>query len=410
MQGKRFLRSLRLTNLLSYGPDSETFELLPLNVLIGRNGSGKSNLVDALALLRSAPLDFLEPIRMGGGILEWVWKGNSPAGEATVDATLENAPGKDPLRYRMVIAAENERASLVDEAIEYAKPSKPGASEPFFFYRFQRGDPVVFTTEIPAGVGSPDSVKEYQQRSGLKREDMIPNQSVLAQLKDPTRYPAITYLGRQLQRICIFTEWNLGRRARFRQAQHVDLPSDFLTEDLGNLWLVCNDLESRHPKVWDNIVAKLRTFNPAVSHLKINISVSTVQLLIHEEQMSSPIPAVRLSDGTLRFLCLLVVLCHPNPPPLVCIEEPELGLHPDMLKTVAELLIDASKRMQLIVTTHSDVLVSALSDVPEAVVVCEKDESGTKLKRLEPDKLEHWLKKYSLGEVWSMGEIGGNRW
>ena len=122
------------------------------------------------------------------------------------------------------------------------------------------------------------------------------------------------------------------------------------------------------------------------------------------------VPATRLSDGTLRYLCLLAILCHPNPPPLICIEEPELGLHPDVLPTLADLLKDASDRTQLIVTTHSDVLVDALTDQPEAVIVAERGPQGTTLTRLDADKLKPWLEKYRLGQLWTRGEIGGTRW
>jgi predicted ATPase len=101
---------------------------------------------------------------------------------------------------------------------------------------------------------------------------------------------------------------------------------------------------------------------------------------------------------------------HPTPPPLICIEEPEAGLHPDILPTIAELLVDASQRTQLIVTTHSETLISALGDYPEAVIVCERDERGTRLERLEREPLLDWLAKYSLGKMWRMGQIGGNRY
>lgn len=111
-----------------------------------------------------------------------------------------------------------------------------------------------------------------------------------------------------------------------------------------------------------------------------------------------------------RYLCLLALLCHPTPPPLLCLEEPELGLHPDLLTTVAELLVEASQRTQLVVTTHSDALVSALTDAPESVLVVEHDLTGTQLRRLEATRLKRWLEKYSLGELWRMGEIGGTRW
>jgi predicted ATPase len=95
---------------------------------------------------------------------------------------------------------------------------------------------------------------------------------------------------------------------------------------------------------------------------------------------------------------------------LICIEEPELGLHPDVLPTLAELMKEASERCQLIVTTHSDVLVDAMTDQPESVVVCEKGDDGTVLRRLSADDLKPWLEKYRLGELWTRGEIGGTRW
>jgi len=95
---------------------------------------------------------------------------------------------------------------------------------------------------------------------------------------------------------------------------------------------------------------------------------------------------------------------------MICIEEPELGLHPDILPGLADLLREASERCQIIVTTHSDVLVDALTDTPESIVICEKEDGQTKLKRLNRDELSHWLEKYRLGELWISGELGGTRW
>ena len=71
---------------------------------------------------------------------------------------------------------------------------------------------------------------------------------------------------------------------------------------------------------------------------------------------------------------------------------------------------EASERTQIIVTTHSDILVDAMTDMPEAILVAEKHEGGTELTRLDPEKLKPWLAEYRLGEIWSRGQIGGNRW
>ena len=230
--------------------------------------------------------------------------------------------------------------------------------------------------------------------------------SILSQLKDPINYPEITYLGNTFREMRLFLAKDLGTDMRMRMPQDTTQPGDFLLPNGRNLALVLNDLQ--HKRSLRPIVERLKEFYCRVEDITTRTYGGTIQLFIHEQGLAQPIPAARLSDGTLRYLCLLTILCHPEPPPLLCIEEPELGLHPDILPTIAELLIEASQRTQLIVTTHSDVLVSALSDVPEAVLVCERDKEGTHLHRLEPDRLKEWLEKYSLGELWRMGEIGGN--
>ena len=93
---------------------------------------------------------------------------------------------------------------------------------------------------------------------------------------------------------------------------------------------------------------------------------------------------------------------------VICIEEPETGLHPDVIPAFANLLVEASKHIQIIVTTHSDILVDALSNTPEAVVICEKVNGASQLRRLNADDLQVWLEKYRLGELWTSGQLGGN--
>lgn len=116
-----------------------------------------------------------------------------------------------------------------------------------------------------------------------------------------------------------------------------------------------------------------------------------------------------MSDGTLRWLCLLAVLLDPEPPPLICLEEPDTGLHPDLIHTLAELLRSASTRTQVILTTHNVQLVSEFSQTPEDVVVCERNRGSTSLRRLDREDLSAWL-DHSLGHIWMSGGIGGTRW
>jgi predicted ATPase len=112
----------------------------------------------------------------------------------------------------------------------------------------------------------------------------------------------------------------------------------------------------------------------------------------------------------LRYLTLIAILCNPTLPPLICIDEPELGLHPDAIPRIATLLQETSEKCQLIVTTHSQIFIESFDKNPEAVLVCEKSENGTNLTRLDKVALEPWLRKYSLAELWARGDIGGNPW
>lgn len=153
----------------------------------------------------------------------------------------------------------------------------------------------------------------------------------------------------------------------------------------------------------------LRKLYEGVENINFSIDGGKV-LLFLEETGDREIPATRLSDGTLRYLALLAILLHPEPPPLVAIEEPELGLHPDVIPHIAQLLVRASERTQLVITTHSRMLVEALGDDPSRILVCEKEDGETRIRRLDASRLAAWLKDYSLGELWSMGELGGNRW
>ena len=392
MKRNRLIHRIRLSNLLSFGPDAEEVELRPLNVLIGPNGSGKSNLIEAISLFKAAPQDLVEPIREGGGIGAWIWKGEAASQTAQIEAIIENPNGNQALRYALTFAQAGQRFELSDERIENEQ-AYPDQENPYFYFGYRNGQPYL-------------NLKEIGQRQ-LLREDVNPEQSILSQRRDPDSYPEITYLGDALRKIRLYREWSFGRSTPPRLPQPADLPNDFLAEDGRNLGLVLNLLRTK-PGVKKKLLEALRELNEAIDDFDTLIQGGTVQLFMQEGNIS--IPATRLSDGTLRYLCLLAIVCHPNPPPLVCIEEPELGLHPDILPPLAKLLLEASERCQLIVTTHSEVLVDALTDSPESILVCEKPKDRTEMRRLERKDLAAWLERYRLGELWRSGELGGNRW
>jgi predicted ATPase len=379
--------------MLSFGPDARPLELLPLNVLIGPNGSGKSNLLEAIALLRSAPTKLAAPIRGSGsgGIAEWIWKG-APLGTAHLEVVIDNPDGRQPLRHAIEFAASSSKFELMDEWIKNALPYA-GHEDANFYYKYQGGRPVL-------------AVRDGGERK-VERQDIALDESILSQRKDPDQYPELAHLARTYGRIRLFREWSFGRASIFRSPQSADMPNDLLEEDFSNLGLFLNHLRSV-PKAKSLIVQRLRDLYAGLDDFDVRVKGGSVEVFLQEGDFV--IPASRLSDGTLRYLCLLAILCDPVPPPLICIEEPELGLHPDIIPKIADLLKSASDRTQLIVTTHSDILVDAMSDRPESVVVVEKEDAATQTRRLEANSLTNWLKEYRLGQLWTKGQIGGTRW
>ena len=389
------IKSLRLDGLLSFAPGSEGFELGSLNVLIGPNGSGKSNVVEALQLLQAAPSNFAAAIRDGGGPSEWLWKGSNPANSASLEAILDaDSPTGRPLLYWIKFGNSRSRVEVLDEAIEDTE-SIPGKSDVYFYYRFQAGNPVL----------NAKTIEGHRAKRYLKRDTLAPSESVLTQRKDPDLYPEVTWVGERLAAIQVIREWSFGRYALLRQPQPADLPADRLLPDSRNLALLLNEIEHRDGRSLNELI---RRFFPRFDRMSTRVTGGTVQFYLHETDFQAPIPATRLSDGTIRFVAMVATLLAPSPPPLVCIEEPELGLHPDAVALVGELLVQVSHRTQLVVTTHSDALVSVLTSSPDAIVACERPGEATELRRLEPEKLASWLEDYSLGDLWRMGELGAN--
>jgi predicted ATPase len=113
----------------------------------------------------------------------------------------------------------------------------------------------------------------------------------------------------------------------------------------------------------------------------------------------------QLSDGTLRYICLATLLLQPKPPATIIIDEPELGLHPYAIKLLASLLHESAQKAQIIVSTQASLLLDELT--PEQVIVVNQRNGESILERQDPEKLSDWLKEYTLGQLWEKNELGG---
>ncbi|MCY4559926.1 MAG: AAA family ATPase [Chloroflexi bacterium] len=407
------IKSLHLKNILSF--KDARLDLQPLNVLIGANGSGKSNLIDVIALLQSVPRDLGGFLRQNGPTGDWIWNGagrsETPLQIAEILAIMnlsaaDIAYALDATVARNQLVSVSERIDVVDLGEGEVRYSIP-------VLQSQNVTAKMWPAQVDGGIAI---AARYSDEPVIA--DSHPLRSVLSEIRDPTRYPVLTDLAFLLHNTKIYRDWTVSRKNVVRFPQPTDGSLDFLEEDFSNLALVVNDLLSR--RLEPSLDSYLKRFYETYESLHPRIFGNTIELIVNETGMASTLPASRLSDGTIRFIALLAILCRPEPPPLICIEEPEIAMHPDSLGLIAELLRKASERTQIIVTTHSPEFVSHFSDEPECIVVCDRDaEEGTQFHRVSRQELTEWqdiyqqtgkeLVVYGLSEMWMSGSIGGVR-
>lgn len=389
------IERLELKNILSFGPDAPPIELRPLNVLIGPNGSGKSNLLDVIALLRSLPNSLTEFFRLNGPATDWIGPHSAlPLPIAGIKCSVQIEGWKGDYAIEIAPFIEGTLVAFVQSEKIHEWTS-----------RFQAAQPVCERRALTVNYYTKHGIEDVT--ASTSTSDYRVTDSVLSLLRDAERFSAITTLGRILRESHLYRELPYGRQHRARKAQSTEFLSGRLNEDGSNLNQVLLALRKK-PVVRKAILGALSELNPAIT--EFNVAVQANQSLLYIEEDGHPVPASRISDGLLRMLCLMAILLDPDAKGTICLEEPEVGLHPDAILLLAKMLKEASSRCQVIVTTHSEVLVDCFSDEPESIVVCERENGSTTMRRLEPAALKKWLEEYSLAQLWSKGVLGGNRW
>ena len=389
------LQELLVEGFLSFG-ERTSFEFGKLNILVGPNGAGKSNLVDCIRMLRYAPLDIQETFK-DSGFEEWLYRGSDlQSGSAFLQITVNLSEIRTKILHQIRLGPpQNSRAPL-EEVISNASMQSEQL-DPYFIGSYRSE---AFLSNVGTG-------KRRRKRTlGVNEHD--PFQSILSQIRDIEQYPEITRLSNLYANFRIYSEWTFGRTSNLRDSTPANRSNTMLSEFMSDLPLALNGLEntSAHEK----IRVLLRELKETYVDYATRILFGRVGLELQESPFELPLPARRLSDGTLRFLALSAILLQPNPSPLICLEEPELGMHPDMIRMVATMIIEASAKTQLIITTHSEHLLSALQDDFDVLFAFDTGVTGSIVRRFSQEEYKDWRVSHTLGELWTSGELGGNRW
>lgn len=347
-----------------------------LNVLIGANGSGKSNFISLFRLLnRMVKGGFKLYIDITGGANSYLHLGEKNTNQIKLDLKF------GPNGYNVIW-----------------KPSQTNnlifAEESALFY----------------GAGHTQPFQDILQSEFLRvSDDLSGFESGLLKLPD-SGYKVSKHVLENLKSWICYHFHDTSDTANIKKECPINL-NEFLLPDGGNLAAFLYALRKTSPKNYDAIRDVVRLAVPFFDdfHLRPNPNNPNAILLEWRQKNADyPFMPYQLSDGTLRFMCLATVLLQPNPPATIIIDEPELGLHPAAINILGGIIRSVTQRpnpLQLIISTQSVELVNQFK--PEDIVVAERKDQETILHRIDVKDMDKWLEDYSLGELWEKNILGG---
>ena len=378
--------------------EQATWEPGNLNLLVGPNGSGKSNLLRLLELISNVARGKLaESINQAGGMVPLLW--NQEARSFGWKLTLKNEDFLPKSKLHLVVhdieisSSFGSGYSIDNEGLASLKTLEQGE------------------TEIPDWVYRRDGTKAWFDNQGTKQDVSTDEFNSDESLISPGNFGPSPLTLRLTQGIivswCVYQTINVSQDAPLRQPV-ITQPAESVLPDASNLAAVLHTFYTSNRDFKQRIDEGMRAafgdefveivFQPA--------SAQRIQLAIQWRSSKQPHAGLELSDGTLRFLFLLTVLASPEPPRLIAIDEPEVGLHPSMFPIVAEYAAEAAaEQTQVVLSSHSPEFLDAFTEHAPHVTVCHWEEGKTRLFSLAPEKLKKWLETYRLGHLFTSGDL-----
>lgn len=341
-------------------------ELGKLNVLIGPNGSGKSNLVSYFQMLREM---------LGWRLQVWVAK-RGGAG-------------------RVLTFGARHTAKLVSR-IEF--------DEMAYEFHLEHTDTDQFTVGYES-LFYHESNHQYSYSLGTGKAEV----GIHAKLRWDTPIPAAQIIHNSMLNWGAYHFHDTSETAPVKSTSSLHV-HHFLRPNGSNLAAYLYWLKHFRADAYEQILKTAQLAIPILHDFqlepnKISADESTIQLMWRQKDSDYPFLASQLSDGSLRFICLVTALMQPEPPSTIIIDEPELGLHPYAIHLLGALLRSASQRMQVIVATQSTLLLDEFS--VDDLITVELQGGLSVFKRLEEEQFAEWLKDFSVGELWSKNVLGG---
>lgn len=346
-------------------------ELTPLNILIGANGSGKSNFISFFKLLRwmmQSPGQLQTFIGMSGGANTFLFDGAAITPQFKAELSFTTESGQNDYFMRLFHAA-SDTLIFAEEKYRYSSFDIEG---------------IASWTELDGGHRESEIVK-------------------VARLGEDKTAKTIFSL---IQRCVVHQFNNTSETSRIRQRWDIE-DNLYLKEDAANLAPFLFRLRENEPKSYLRIVETIRQITPFFADFVFEPVRDRVILQWKELGSDLIFSSHQASDGTLRTIALIALLLQPKHqlPDILIFDEPELGLHPYAINIIAGLMQSISQQTRIILATQSASLIDYFE--PEDIIVVERHERKSLFYRKSYEELQDWLDDYSLSELWNKNVIGG---
>lgn len=400
-----------------------------LNIFIGSNGSGKSNLIHVFRFLQDSIEDYTSEER---GVSSFDDAVSALGGLRMLDFKMQR-PANVEFQYKFSPTEMNPKGGVLDLHLQVPEKAKvfnnyevlynaepvSGCDEPYYYYKCHDRQPGFGIFSLFQG--------EYSRSTHFEQLPSVPtNRLVLAHIsrmleesKHPPEITPVFKFRREL--IDTISKWrfynaNDMNLSDIRNAEPKRGPGDLYLSSSGeNLALVLSNLFNDDIEFEEQIQNAAKAILPNTKKVRSSFSgrLSLTVEWYFEKLGKEPFYLNELSDGTVRMLCWAIVLHSPYLPPLISIDEPEMGLHPAWMPVLAEWIKKASKRTQVFVTTHSADLLDHFTDcLDDIYCFCTiDDKSHFEIKRLNKDELQPKLDEgWQLGDLYRVGDPGVGGW
>jgi predicted ATPase len=395
-----------------YGFKDTTIKIHPeTNILIGINGSGKSNFLKVLRLLKEsvAGVGLSKHIMENlGGFDNIFFKGQlekDAAQSITIKYTFDAA--------MLTKYAYGSKFKLTDDPIYQITITKSPSSDNFYISEEKCiSDKGFIYLSIANGNGVISEKKEGSKKTNLERKytGLNPQELVLKSISETQKeqYDVLYIIKKSIEDIVVYDYFDTTPKSAIRKPM-LSTSDKRLSYDGTNLPQIINTLKINDKSAYKKIVAMLQEVNPNFSDFDFNLIGGNIELMLSEDDLNSAIHVSNISDGTLRYLCLLAILYNPQGGKFICIDEPEVGMHPDMIFNITEAIKDASEHSTVVVSTHSENLLNYFKI--EHLRVFEKiGGNATAVLSYTEEQFSSWYENFALGNMWKQGDFGGLRY